>query len=168
MRRDSLKGRQRSEKAGNMSELQNVSASSSSRGVDYVRLCEDIVQRMEGVLNREMILNGRQCKSLAIYLSRVVVWVREMVEYNVSQKPALAPALTALYRYYESLAEILVRQCGEEDWCAAAVFQLSNDMSIAHIAGCTKFVVTYGALLLEGRCSIDIRKDDGEIQRGIS
>lgn len=102
-----------------MSKRHKVSASSSSSEVDYVRLCEDVVQRIEEVLKCQQVLKSRLCRGLATRLSAKIAQIREIVEGCGRYKPGFVLLLAALHRYYEK-AEVLVNQCAEEDWCAAA------------------------------------------------
>lgn len=126
--------------AGNLSKGQEVSASSSSSEVDFVLLCEDIVKKIKEILRRSIVLNRRQCDTLATKLSEKVACIREVVESCGRDKDAFELLLKTLYRYYRK-AEVLVEQCGGEDWCLAAVFQLGNTASFSYIERHINFVV---------------------------
>lgn len=115
-----------------MSNSKRTNASSSSSAVDYVGLCEGIVQKMKEVLNHEWILNQRQCKFLASRLSIKIACICEVLEPYKVYICAFEPLLRTLYRYYAK-AEVLVSQCGEEDWCRAAISQGLNEIAFESI-----------------------------------
>jgi serine/threonine protein kinase len=100
--------------------------SSSSREVDFLDLCTSNVRIVEDLAKGESLLNRRQCQDLSSKLSQTVGNIREVVSHSGASPTLFRPALTNLYRYLEK-AKLLVTNCAEDDWCAAAVFQCQSE-----------------------------------------
>jgi serine/threonine protein kinase len=100
--------------------------SSSSREVDFLDLCTSNVRIVEDLAKGESLLNRRQCRDLSSKLLQTIGNIREVVLHCGASATLFRPALTNLYRYLEK-AKLLVANCAEKDWCAAAVFQCQNE-----------------------------------------
>ncbi|KAG0616856.1 hypothetical protein M758_5G146300 [Ceratodon purpureus] len=111
------------------SQPRKQSTSSSHNEVEFLNLCKTIVK---GLLRGGNLLNQRQCQDLASKLSRTAQNVKEVVLSCGGSSPHFRPALEDLYRYFEK-AKVLVRKCGDQDWCAAAVFQSQNENAFRDI-----------------------------------
>ncbi|KAG0577402.1 hypothetical protein KC19_5G153600 [Ceratodon purpureus] len=111
------------------SQQRNKSTSSSHMEVDFLNLCKTIV---EDLARGDNLLNQRQCQDLASKLSSTAQNVEELVSSLEGSCQFFRPALENLYRYFEK-AKVLVSKCGDQDWCAAAVFQSQNENAFRDI-----------------------------------
>ncbi|KAG0616863.1 hypothetical protein M758_5G147000 [Ceratodon purpureus] len=102
---------------------------SSHTDIDILTLCKTIV---EDIARGGNLLNQRQCQDLASKLSKTAQNVEELVSSLGGSCQFFRPALENLYRYFEK-AKVLVSKCGDEDWCAAAVFQSQNENAFRDI-----------------------------------
>ncbi|KAG0616848.1 hypothetical protein M758_5G145700 [Ceratodon purpureus] len=114
-------------KTGKMSE------SSSSAEVDYLDLCEKHVCSLASILaTGENLVNQGQCQDLSSKLSKITQNVRELVLCSEGSVVYFHLALKNLYRYLEK-AKALVSSCAQENWLAAAVFQIQNESTFREI-----------------------------------
>ncbi|KAG0577391.1 hypothetical protein KC19_5G152800 [Ceratodon purpureus] len=114
-------------KTGKMSE------SSSSAEVDYLDLCEKHVCSLASILaTGENLVNQGQCQDLSSKLSKITQNVQELVLCSEGSVVYFHLALKNLYRYLEK-AKALVSSCAQENWLAAAVFQIQNESTFREI-----------------------------------
>ena len=104
---------------------------------DFLKLCENKARSIEVLVNGGNLLNRRQCQDLSRKLLKTTLNIRDLVLHSVAQadglsRPNFDGALEHLYRYLEKAIQ-LVRNCGELDWCAAAVFQCQNENAFREV-----------------------------------
>lgn len=103
----------------------------------FLKLCESKALSIEVLVKGGNLLNRRQCQDLSKKLLKTTLNIRDLVLHSVAQadglsRPNFDGALEHLYRYLEK-ARQLVRNCGELDWCAAAVFQCQNENAFREV-----------------------------------
>ncbi|KAG0577478.1 hypothetical protein KC19_5G159500 [Ceratodon purpureus] len=95
-------------------------------------LCKHSVGSIQDLEEGGILLNRKQCQDLSSKLSQIITNIEELVTYSGASIVSFGPALEKLYRCLEK-AKLLVTNCAEEDWCAAAVFQCQNENAFREI-----------------------------------
>jgi hypothetical protein len=85
---------------------------------------EEEMIKMQTILQRDDVLNKRQCTSLVDKLRTTVHGIIEMIK-SVKQSFEERIVIMELRRIIHK-GGALVNECGSEDWCRAALFQLNN------------------------------------------
>ena len=112
-------------KTGNMSKPGRTSES-------LLDLCKYSVRSIKDRVESGILLNQKQCQDLSSKLSQIISNIEELASYSGASIVSFGPALEKLYRCLEK-AKLLVTNCAEEDWCAAAVFQCQNENAFREI-----------------------------------
>ena len=100
--------------------------SSSSDIADILTLCKYTVQNIQNVVKTGNLLNEKQCLDLFSKLFKTTQRIQNLVSQCRASSALFRPTLEYFILYLEK-AKLLVNQCGEEDWCTAAVFQIQNE-----------------------------------------
>ncbi|KAG0577288.1 hypothetical protein KC19_5G145400 [Ceratodon purpureus] len=95
-------------------------------------LCKYNVRSIKDRVESGILLNQKQCQDLSSKLSQIISNIEELASYSGASIVSFGPALEKLYRCLEK-AKLLVTNCAEEDWCAAAVFQCQNENAFREI-----------------------------------
>ncbi|KAG0577474.1 hypothetical protein KC19_5G159100 [Ceratodon purpureus] len=95
-------------------------------------LCKHSVCSIQDLEEGGILLNQKQCQDLSSKLSQIISNIEELASYSGASIVSFEPALERLYRCLEK-AKLLVTNCAEEDWCAAAVFQCQNENAFLEI-----------------------------------
>jgi hypothetical protein len=114
------------------SNLGSRSRSAIEVEVDFLNLCKHSVRAIEDFANGGSLLNHRQCQDLSSKLSKITLNIRELLSHCGVSAGLFRPALENLYRHLEK-AKVLVSECGDKDWCNAAVFQIQNENAFREI-----------------------------------
>jgi len=84
---------------------------------------EDLTKLHE-VLKAKQVLNKKQCENLLNKLDQVVYHFNRMITYT-NETSNIELVLEELCRIFQRVRE-LVKDCGKEEWCHAAAFQMNN------------------------------------------
>ncbi|KAG0616923.1 hypothetical protein M758_5G152000 [Ceratodon purpureus] len=95
-------------------------------------LCKHSVGSMKDHVEGGILLNQKQCQDLSSKLSQIITNIEELASYSGASIVLFGPALERLFRCLEK-AKLLVTNCAEKDWCAAAVFQCQNENAFREI-----------------------------------
>ncbi|KAG0583454.1 hypothetical protein KC19_3G137200 [Ceratodon purpureus] len=129
--------------------LGNHPKGSLSVDVDFLYLCKQNVYSVADLVNGGNLLNRRQCQDLSFKLSKSIQSITDLKLRYGESAAFFQSALENLYQYLEK-AKLLVAKCGEEDWCAAAVFQIQNENAFRDIL--LDVSLCYSAIYEQARC----------------
>ena len=82
------------------------------------------VTKLHEVLKTKQVLNKRQCENLLNKLDRVVYHFNGMIT-STNETSNIGLVLEELCRIIQRV-RVLVEDCGKQEWCHAAAFQMNN------------------------------------------
>ena len=91
---------------------------------DIMQCQSDKLTKLREVLKTKQVLNKKQCENLLNKLNRVVYHFNGMV-MSINKTPNIGHVLEELCRIIQRV-HVLVEDCGKQEWCHAAAFQMNN------------------------------------------
>ena len=118
---------------------------------DILKWQREEVTKVQEVLKAEQVLNEKQCINLVEKLDQVALYVNEMITSTKETTNKFGLVLGELCRITRKI-RILIQDCGKQEWCNAATFQMNNreafrelvdDLQCFWEAMCEKYLAIY-------------------------